>query len=195
MRRHLAPAFTVAMIAMLASCAGGGSSSSSSVITPSDGGGARVQMRPVIKVAPKGSATLVCATPTGCPTTTVPEGEPIVAGDENDSVVYYLGPSVVPGEDIVQARVRSDSISGWSVEYELSPSGTAAFSKATTHAVRQSTPKNEIAILVDGIVVAAPAVTAPITTGRSALFGLSQDEARRLAALLGSGGASANATS
>jgi preprotein translocase subunit SecD len=146
---------------------------------------ARVQMRPVISVAAKGSASPICTLAGGCAAIAVPEGEAIVAGDAGETSVYHLGPAVVTGEDIVQAQARSDPISGWSVEYQLSQRGTTAFSVATLQAFGRPTPQNEIAILVDGIVVAAPQVQAQITAGKSAIYGLTEDEARRLADLLG----------
>jgi preprotein translocase subunit SecD len=102
------------------------------------------------------------------------------AGDK-----YVLGSGIVDANDVENAAAVPDapSSSGWSVAVNLTADGTAAFETAT-----EATVGSRIAIVVDGRIVSAPTVQAPITSGDVVVTsGLTEREARSLATRLDPG--------
>ncbi|HET8525109.1 MAG TPA: hypothetical protein VFM81_00570 [Actinomycetota bacterium] len=110
--------------------------------------------------------------------------EQVVAPAADESK-YLLGPVVVDGGDVVQATAREGPASmGWTVDVQLSQEGSDALASATRAAAG-----TRIAIIVEGRVVSAPTVAAPITSGAVVVAGgLSEAEAERLASSLDAGG-------
>jgi preprotein translocase subunit SecD len=102
------------------------------------------------------------------------------AGDK-----YVLGARIVDAGDVEIAGARRDAprSSGWSVSVNLTADGTAAFEAAT-----ETTIGSRIAIVVDGRIVSAPTVQAPITSGNVVVTsGLTEREATSLASRLDAG--------
>jgi preprotein translocase subunit SecD len=102
------------------------------------------------------------------------------AGDK-----YVLGPRIVDAGDVENAGAVTGAppSSGWSVSVNLTADGTAAFGTAT-----ESAMGSRIAIVVDGRIVSAPTVQAPITSGNVVVTsGLTEREARSLATRLDAG--------
>jgi preprotein translocase subunit SecD len=74
------------------------------------------------------------------------------------------------------------------VQFELNGSGSDAFGQATTKAVTQPAPQNQIAIVVDREVISAPRVTGAITGGSGQIEGgFGEQEAKDLATQLNAG--------
>lgn len=114
----------------------------------------------------------------------VPAGPVIVSGADMEK--YVLGPVISDEGDVEEATAHEGQPAsmGWSVDMQLSPGGSDALAAATTTAVG-----SRIAIVVDGVVVSAPTVAAPITSGAVVVDGgLSKAEAERLASGLGARG-------
>ncbi len=90
---------------------------------------------------------------------------------------FYLYPDVaISNADIASASVIQGS-SGPVVELILTPTGSEKLARLT-----EANLKKRIAMLVDGKVVSAPVINAPIPGGRAMLMGdFSEEEALRIA--------------
>jgi len=130
----------------------------------------------------------VCIDTAGCPDVEIDPAKDIVAIDRSANWLH-LGPAVITEREVAGASAELVGTSGtdpaaqWVVTYRLTPAGAAAFGHATTTAVVERAPRNQIAILVDGVVASAPVVVAPITSGDGEITGnFTEAEARDLAA-------------
>jgi preprotein translocase subunit SecD len=118
----------------------------------------------------------VCRKTVGCPGVAIDPSDDVVAIDRSGNWLH-LGPAVITGEEVVSARAvqtggtQTNPVIEWAVDYELTPEGATAFAGATTAAVAQPTPRNQVAIVIDGVVVASPVVQSPITGGRGMIAG------------------------
>jgi preprotein translocase subunit SecD len=118
----------------------------------------------------------VCRKTVGCPGVPIDPSDDVVAIDRSGNWLH-LGPAVITGEDIASARAvqvggtQTNPVIEWVVGYELTPEGATAFADATTAAVAEPAPRNQIAILIDGVVISAPTVQNPITGGRGVIAG------------------------
>jgi len=156
--------------------------------TAASAGGA-FQLRPVIEVVPRTAAAwdqteLTCAARgeglRDCVKAAVDAPRIVLLGPAEEK--YVLGPRIVDGSDVEDAAAQPDAApsSGWSVSVSLTADGTAALGTATESAVG-----SRIAIVVDGRVVSAPTVAAPITAGDVVVAsGLTEREATSLATRL-----------
>jgi len=111
----------------------------------------------------------------------------VASGPYHDK--YILGPVLIDGRDVAQAiAVRTSTFSGtpgWQVEFRLTPEGAKKFATATTNAVHAQPPGNQIAIIVDGRVISAPIVQAPIRNGNGVIAAnFDEPRAKALAAQL-----------
>ena len=96
-----------------------------------------------------------------------------------------LGPRIVDAGDVEIAAAQPDAppSSGWSVSVNLTADGTAALETAT-----ETTIGSRIAIVVDGRIVSAPTVQAPIRSGIVVVTsGLTERAATSLASRLDDG--------
>jgi preprotein translocase subunit SecD len=109
---------------------------------------------------------------------------------------YVLGPVVISGQDFDSAGAVIDSQTGeWTVEFDLNGDGAERFADATTEAAafRDPTgatndPRNQIAIVVDRVIISSPGVNEPITGGIGVITGrFAEQEARDLATQLNAG--------
>jgi preprotein translocase subunit SecD len=109
-------------------------------------------------------------------------GGSVVVLEPTSMDLYELGPVVVDAADVADAEAVEDQAgAGWSVTVQLTPEATDAFASATRAAVG-----DRFAILVDGRVVSAPTVQAPIGSGNIVVtVGLPEAEAKELADRLG----------
>jgi preprotein translocase subunit SecD len=103
----------------------------------------------------------------------------IVLSSPDESVRYVVGPPVVDGGGIQRATANRVG-NAWEVDLQLSPEASQAFDTATSNAVGR-----KLAEIVDGVVVSAPTVEAPIRSGAIRVFGLSKQGAAALVAALG----------
>ena len=99
---------------------------------------------------------------------------------------YILGPVVLDGSDVLRA-VAVKQIGGvqpfWVIDFRLTPEGTRRFADATREAIGK-----QIAIIVDGQVVSAPVVQAPIRNGYGVITcACDEVQAKALAAQLNGG--------
>ncbi len=78
---------------------------------------------------------------------------------DESKVVYHVGSAFVAGSDITGASV-DHSLNLWLVKPEFSESAAAAFLEATKAAATYpfDDPRRRIAVVVDGVVVSAPAM-------------------------------------
>jgi preprotein translocase subunit SecD len=124
------------------------------------------------------------------------------AQDQND--VWYpdpargeyvhLGPVIITGGNITKASAQlsggtqTNPLTQWVVTFQLDGPGSDAFGKATTAALAQSAPQNQIAIALDRSIISNPTVTGAITAGNGEITGnFNEDSAKQLASLLNAG--------
>ncbi len=107
---------------------------------------------------------------------------------------YRLAPAVISGGDIANATAilgggtQSQVVTQWEVQFELTGDATKKFADATTAAVSLPPPQNQIAIVVDQVIISSPTVQSPITTGTGVITGgFSETEAKDLATVLNAG--------
>jgi preprotein translocase subunit SecD len=123
---------------------------------------------------------------------------------ENEEVVYpgsvgqgqvakfVLGPTVISGEDFDKAAAELSQsqlgTSEWEVSFDLDSDGADRFATATTDAVGAPPPTDQIAIIVDRVVISSPTVQGAITGGIGVITGgFSEQEAKDLATQLNAG--------
>jgi protein-export membrane protein SecD len=107
---------------------------------------------------------------------------------------FVLGPVVISGEDFKKASAvlstqgQLGAVSQWTVTFQLDSDGAERFAKATTEAVGAPPPTDEIAIIVDRVVISSPTVQSAITGGSGEITGsFSEQEAKDLATQLNAG--------
>ncbi|WP_286951651.1 MULTISPECIES: protein translocase subunit SecD [Aminobacterium] len=109
-------------------------------------------------------------------------GGDIVAKDEEDRY-FLLGPSLVSGKHLVDAKTQFDNLGRAVVTLEFNSEGAKLFEQATVENVGK-----QIAIVLDGNVVSAPVVQERISGGNAQISGrFSTAEAQRLAIMLRAG--------
>ncbi len=159
---------------------------------------ARLEERPVIAVvSPQDPA--YAATPVTCASEAERERrecsfsrletEEVVYEDEVGNR-YRLAPAVIAGGDIAEANAILGGTTGseWTVSFQLTGDASGRFADATTAAVLLPPPQNEIAIVVDRVIISSPTVQGAITGGRGDISGgFTEGEARDLATVLNAG--------
>jgi preprotein translocase subunit SecD len=94
---------------------------------------------------------------------------------------------VVIGRDVSGATAAIDpqSLSGWFVSLDFTSDGTKKFGQLTQDVVNLPAPQNQVAIVLDGVVVSAPRINEAILGGQAQITGsFSQLEAQDLANVL-----------
>ncbi|MDQ1702385.1 MAG: preprotein translocase subunit SecD [Frankiaceae bacterium] len=122
------------------------------------------------------------------PDTDAFKNKPIVACGRNGAK-YLLGPELIAGAEIRKATAgllqNSDT---WLVNLELKSTGASIFGKATKAVVSYSSPFNQIAVVLDGVVESAPVIQAAITDGNAQISGsFDEQSANDLAKVLNFG--------
>jgi preprotein translocase subunit SecD len=113
--------------------------------------------------------------------------QPIVACDRAGLTKYLLGPAEVLGRQISEASAGLDTQSGsaWFVSLTFNSEGTAAFAAVTSRVTSLPEPNNQLAIVLDGLVVSAPRINEAIPSGTAQITGsFTQLEAKDLANVL-----------
>jgi protein-export membrane protein SecD len=115
-------------------------------------------------------------------------------GPGNQIVKYVLGPVVISGDNFEKAEAvlsqqgQLGAVSEWTVTFDLDGEGTDDFADATTQAVGAPPPTDQIAIIVDRVVISSPTVQSAITGGNGEITGgFSEQEAKDLATQLNAG--------
>ncbi|MEV0621077.1 protein translocase subunit SecD [Nonomuraea sp. NPDC050404] len=95
------------------------------------------------------------------------------AGCESDgSFKYILDVAKVVGTDIdtASAGVRQGTTE-WVVQLDFKSKGAGEWSKLTTTAFNSQEPRNQVAVVLDGVVITAPVIQGPIPGGRAEITG------------------------
>jgi preprotein translocase subunit SecD len=168
---------------------------------------ARLEERPTIEIVPSTDPRFQTINPS-CQTPEEQDSKVCENGAQDANEVWYpdkagnkvhLGPVTITGANITRAQASlqgdSQSLAQWTVDFELDSEGADAFAKATTEAVNQPAPQNQIAIAVDYQIISNPVVQSPITQGRGQITGnFTEQEAKDLAAILNAGSLPVNLT-
>jgi preprotein translocase subunit SecD len=111
----------------------------------------------------------------------------IVACSRTRSSKYILAPAEVLGTQVSKASAGIDQqgASGWYVLLTFNGEGTRAFGSLTARVTTLPPPQNQVAIVLDGLVVSAPAINEAIPSGNAQITGsFTQVEAQDLANVL-----------
>jgi preprotein translocase subunit SecD len=163
---------------------------------------ARLEQRPVLSIISPGQPTYATTSVT-CPTTAQQatkqcstdalKNQTVVYLGTDGTTKYQLGPVVLTGDQVSGATAvlntgSTSSVGGWEINFTLNSAGSKAFADATTAAVSQTAPRNEIAIVVDRQVISSPVVQSAITGGSGVITGsFSEQDAKNLATELKAG--------
>jgi preprotein translocase subunit SecD len=89
---------------------------------------------------------------------------------------------------VLSTQGQLGAVSQWTVTFQLDSDGARRFSDATTQAVGAPPPTDQIAIVVDRVVISSPTVQSAITGGSGEITGnFSEAEAKDLATQLNAG--------
>jgi preprotein translocase subunit SecD len=159
---------------------------------------ARLEERPVLAIVPPSDPSYA-ATPVTCPTDeerqtkacsfSALEDQEVVYEDEAGNR-YRLAPAVIAGGDIAESNAILGGATGseWTVSFQLTSEASDRFAEATTTAVSLPPPQNQIAIVVDRVVISSPTVQGAITGGTGEITGgFTEEDARDLATVLNAG--------
>jgi preprotein translocase subunit SecD len=106
-------------------------------------------------------------------------GQEVVLLDTASDAKLRLAPATITADDVASgAAVELDprSEQGWGIQVQLTAGGTQAFEDLTSGLVGK-----QIAIVQDGVVLSAPTVQEPITSGAVQVGNLSETAAEELA--------------
>lgn len=111
----------------------------------------------------------------------------IAVCDRGGLTKYILAPAEVLGRQISKASAGIDTQGGnaWYVSLTFNGEGTSAFGALTTRVTTLAPPLNQVAIVLDGLVVSSPRINEPIPSGNAQITGsFTQLEAQDLANVL-----------
>ena len=111
----------------------------------------------------------------------------MITCDRGGAARYILAPAQVVGSDIkgATAAIDQQSASGWFVSLDFTGDGSRKFGELTQSVVNLAEPQNQVAIVLDGVVVSAPRINEAILGGSAQITGsFSQLEAQDLANVL-----------
>jgi len=107
--------------------------------------------------------------------------------DREGFLKYLLAPARVLGTDVSGAQAVFDATTtlGWYVSLDFSSEGGRKFAQVTSEVVNLPSPQNQLAIVLDGLVVSAPRINETISGGQAQITGnFTQLEAQDLASVL-----------
>jgi len=111
----------------------------------------------------------------------------IVACSRTGTSKYILAPAEVLGRQVSKATAGIDQqgASAWYVLLTFNGDGTKAFGALTARVTSLASPQNQVAIVLDGLVVSAPVINEAIPSGNAQITGsFTQVEAQDLANVL-----------
>jgi preprotein translocase subunit SecD len=111
----------------------------------------------------------------------------IVACSRTGTSKFILAPAEVLGRQVSKAAAGIDTQAGnvWTVQLTFNGDGTKAFGALTARVTSLTSPQNQVAIVLDGLVVSAPSINEAIPSGNAQITGnFSQTEAQDLANVL-----------
>ncbi|MTB25894.1 MAG: protein translocase subunit SecD, partial [Actinobacteria bacterium] len=97
----------------------------------------------------------------------------LVSCDRAGNVKYLLAPAKVVGADVSTASAVLDQQGGggWMVSLDFNGDGTTKFGDLTSRVVSLPQPQNQVAIVLDGLVISAPRIISAITAGNAQITG------------------------
>lgn len=97
----------------------------------------------------------------------------IVTCSRNSATKYILGPAEVVGRDVSKASAGLDTQAGnvWTVLLTFNGEGTKKFGEITQRVTSLPAPLNQVAIVLDGLVITAPRITEAIISGNAQITG------------------------
>lgn len=132
--------------------------------------------------------TLDCSNPTSSQGAGGDDANSVLVTCDRDGIArYVLAPAQVVGRDVRSASAAIDpqAASGWFVTLDFTGEGTKKFGELTQSVVSLPAPQNQVAIVLDGVVVSAPRINEAILGGQAQITGsFSQVEAQDLANVL-----------
>ena len=134
-----------------------------------------LQMRPVLAQD---------RNPTGCPAvhaSALDQG--VIACSQDDTVSYQLGPARLTGTSVKGAEA-TDVGAQSQVVVQLTTLGQKQFTQLTRDLLAKPAPQNELAIVIDGVVLSAPEVRAVIIGDTQISGGLNYEQAQALALII-----------
>ena len=111
----------------------------------------------------------------------------IVACSREGASKYILAPAEVLGQQVSKASsgIDQQGASAWFVSLTFNGEGTKAFGALTSRVTSLPSPQNQVAIVLDGLVVSAPVINEAIPSGNAQITGsFTQVEAADLANVL-----------
>ena len=111
----------------------------------------------------------------------------VVSCDRGGSAKFILAPAQVLGNMISEASAAIDQqgAAGWFVSLDFNGEGATKFGALTQAVTGLAAPQNQVAIVLDGLVVSAPRINEAITGGSAQITGsFNQQEASNLANVL-----------
>ena len=112
----------------------------------------------------------------------------LVTCDQSGAAKYILGPVEVDGTDLTSAASglvpgSNGTVSNtWGVTLDFNSEGTTKFRETTERLTPLEPPRNQFAIVLDGLIVSAPSSNVPITNGEAVISGsFTRDSAATLA--------------
>lgn len=112
----------------------------------------------------------------------------LVTCDQTGVAKYILGPVEVDGTDLTSAASglvpgANGTVSNeWGVTLDFNSEGTTKFRETTERLTPMESPRNQFAIVLDGLIVSAPSSNAAITNGQAVISGsFTRDSAATLA--------------
>lgn len=103
--------------------------------------------------------------------------EPLVACQQDGTAKYILGITEIEGYRLNSAAANAEATQAgtltgrWVVNLEFDDEGTRQFREVTTRITGLSSPYNQFAMVLDGLVVSAPVSQAVITDGQAQITG------------------------
>lgn len=141
---------------------------------PASGGDAATPVAGVSPEANAAFAALDCTNPASLQGTgsDVPE-QVVVACDRNGGSKYILAPAEVLGQQVSAAEYGIDQQGSaqFIVSLTFNGEGTRAFGALTSRVTNLPSPSNQVAIVLDGLVVSAPSINEAIPSGNAQITG------------------------
>lgn len=115
------------------------------------------------------------------------ETQYLIACDKDGAYKYVLGPALLSGTDVqtASAGLPQSGAGNWQVDLTMTTAGAKKFADATKALYQQKAPTNQFGIVLDGVVMSAPAVNEPILGGSAVISGsFTAEEAKALSQVL-----------
>ncbi len=92
--------------------------------------------------------------------------------DRDGTAKYALQPAFILGTQVTNAQAQLDSQTNkWSVSLEFDSEGSKKLAEASTSMYQKTSPQNQFAIVLDGVVYSSPYFSEPITGGQAQITG------------------------